>query len=180
MSRTKARVISSLRMWRCSQRRNKTNCTPAEMMAVKTAYQWAGMGGPWEVEEVKEVNEVKDRNWSTIFRERPLGVLQPLNPLPLYFLNLLYVPRRFPEIIFGCLRNQKNAPGRAPRVEPRPEPRAEKNPPPLLREALLRTLSSSAGMPRVRPRRLESTPKRPESPCSAAICRWNAVLVKAS
>src|SRR5258708_20065149 len=43
MSRTKARVISSLRMRRCSQRRNKTNCTPAETTAVNTAYQCAGM-----------------------------------------------------------------------------------------------------------------------------------------
>ena len=39
-------------------------------------------------------------------------------------------------------------------MEPRPEPSAEKNPPPLLREALLRTLRSSAGMPSVRPRKI--------------------------
>src|SRR4029077_3471520 len=76
-------------------------------------------------------------------------------------------------------RDQKTAPGRAPSVEPMPEPSAEKKPPPVLREALARTLRSSAGMPSVRPRRLESTPKRPDRPCSAAIWRWNAVLVKA-
>jgi len=52
---------------------------------------------------------------------------------------------------------QNKAPGRAPSVEPRPEPSAEKNPP-LLREALERTFKSSAGIPRVRPRRLESMP----------------------
>jgi hypothetical protein len=74
---------------------------------------------------------------------------------------------------------QRKAPGRAASVEPRPEPRAEKKPP-VLREALLRTLRSSAGMPSVRPRRFESTPKRPERPWSAAIWRWKAVLVKAS
>src|SRR5260370_42135088 len=44
MSWTKARTISSLRMRRCSQGRNNTNCTPAEATAVKMAYQWAGMG----------------------------------------------------------------------------------------------------------------------------------------
>src|SRR5882762_9068633 len=47
MSRTKARVISSLRMRRCSQRRNRTNCTPVEMMAVNTPYQWVGMEFLW-------------------------------------------------------------------------------------------------------------------------------------
>ena len=41
----------------------------------------------------------------------------------------------------------------------------------VLREALLRALSNSAGMPSVRPRRFESMPKRPERPCSAAIWR---------
>src|SRR5947208_4344576 len=76
-------------------------------------------------------------------------------------------------------KTQRKAPGRAARVEPRPEPREEKKPP-VLREALLRTLRSSEGMPSVRPRRLESTPNRPERPCNAAIWRWNAVLVKAS
>src|SRR6266851_4701629 len=39
MSRTKARVISSLRTQRCSQRRNKTNCTAPETSAAKTANQ---------------------------------------------------------------------------------------------------------------------------------------------
>src|SRR6266849_8658756 len=43
MSRTKARVISSLRKQRCSQRRNRTNCTPAETSAVKMANQDAGI-----------------------------------------------------------------------------------------------------------------------------------------
>src|SRR6266851_7461814 len=43
MSRTKARVIASLRMRRCSQRRNRTNCTPAAKRAVKTPYQWVSM-----------------------------------------------------------------------------------------------------------------------------------------
>ena len=65
-----------------------------------------------------------------------------------------------------------------PRVPPRLEPSELKKP--LGREALARVLSNSAGMPRVRPRRLVSTPKRPERPCSAAIWRWKAVLLKAS
>src|SRR5260370_14425742 len=30
-------------MRRCSQRRNKTNCTPAAKRAVKTPYQWVSM-----------------------------------------------------------------------------------------------------------------------------------------
>src|SRR5258708_1157155 len=72
----------------------------------------------------------------------------------------------------------RKRPGRPPRVPPRLEPRELKKP--LGREALARALRSSAGMPRVRPRRLVSTPKRPERPCSAAIWRWKAVLLKAS
>src|SRR6266481_3027132 len=93
----------------------------------------------------------------------------------IYFLNLLNLLN-----LLNFIHFQKKAPGNAPRVEPRPEPRAEKKPPPLLREALARALRSSAGMPSVRPSRLESTPKRPESPCNAAIWRWKAVFVKAS
>src|SRR5690349_14446751 len=43
MSRTKARMISSLRMRRCIQRRNKTNCAPTEKMAARMPYQWEGI-----------------------------------------------------------------------------------------------------------------------------------------
>src|SRR5690242_9115242 len=109
MSRTKARVISSLRMRRWSHRRNKTNCTPAETTAVNMAYQWAGM-------------ERSSRVMTLLVGAQHAAPLQRQD-------------------------DQKNAPGRAPRVEPRPEPSAEKKPPPPLREALLRTLRSSAGMP---------------------------------
>src|SRR5712692_11537334 len=89
-------------------------------------------------------------------------------------------PRALDTFVGYLLRfaNQRNRPGRPPSVPPSEEPSEEKNP--LGREALARALSSSAGMPRVRPRRLVSTPKRPESPCSAAIWRWKAVLLNAS
>jgi hypothetical protein len=39
------------------------------------------MGGPWEVEEVNEVKEVKDRKWVTAFTNGWMVVPQPLNPL---------------------------------------------------------------------------------------------------
>ena len=66
-------------------------------------------------------------------------------------------------------RPYRKRPGTPPKVLPRPTPRVEKKP--EGREALARTLRSSAGMPRVRPRRLVSTPNNPERPCSAAIWR---------
>jgi hypothetical protein len=50
----------------------------------------------------------------------------------------------------------RNMPGRAPSVEPAVFPSDEKKP--LGLEAFARTLRSCDGMPRVRPRRFESTP----------------------
>jgi hypothetical protein len=50
------------------------------------------------------------------------------------------------------MQNQKKAPGRAAGVEPGPDPSEEKKPP-VLRETLLPTVSSSAGIPSVQPRR---------------------------
>ena len=71
--------------------------------------------------------------------------------------------------VAGTVRAVECAPGSAPSVLPSEEPSEEKNP--EGREALARTLRSSGGMPSVRPRRFVSTPKSPERPCRAAICR---------
>src|SRR5580765_3746081 len=60
MSCTKARTISSLRMRRCSQRKNRTNCTPTGTSAARMVDQWMGMLELCEIEEVNEVKEIKE------------------------------------------------------------------------------------------------------------------------
>ena len=71
----------------------------------------------------------------------------------------------------------KNKLGIPPTIPPRLDPNDEKNPP-LFRDAFDRTFSSSAGIPSVLPNKFVSTPYSPDNPCSAAICRWYAVLLK--
>src|SRR5277367_5326080 len=70
----------------------------------------------------------------------------------------------------------KMAPASAPRVPPAEV--ASEGKKPVLREELEAVLSSCDGIPKVRPRRLLSTPYTPERPCSAAIWRLKAVLSK--
>src|SRR5260370_38552999 len=73
--------------------------------------------------------------------------------------------------------NQKNRPGRPPRVPPSEEPRELKKP--LGREALARALSNSAGMPRGGPWGIVATPERPGGAFTAGISRRRAGLLNA-
>jgi hypothetical protein len=52
---------------------------------------------PWEIEEVKDINEVKERNWPTHGRIDTKECSGLRIPYLLYFLELVSFLRRIPE-----------------------------------------------------------------------------------
>src|SRR5205823_9242721 len=107
------------------QRRNNTNCATMGKIAARMPYQCAG------------IRILGLRRLAAAFL--PPTICRTLQKPKLRGGPKLPEKRERAPAPQG--KTQRKAPGRVARVEPRPEPREEKKPP-VLREALLRTLRS--------------------------------------